>query len=218
MCHRITESSRLEKPFKIKSNHQPGLRSPITKPCPLAPHLLNASRDGDSTDTLGSPPQCPTTLSIKKFFLMSILNLPWRNLRPRPHLLPLFMWDKRLTPSSLQSTFRKSQRVQVVAECKTAQCTLWPRTVLHALSDPPAPSSQHCHSPSPYTPIPAPLQLCQLTQPADSPPSLLSLLLVDHLFTTYFLFFFPVLQPVTCLKLKHVLKYSARTSSGSGFS
>ena len=119
MCHRITESSRLEKPFKIKSNHRPGSWSPITKPCPLAPHLLNASRDGDSTDTLGSPPQCPTTPSIKKFFLMSILNLPWCNLRPRPHLLPLCMWEKRLTPSSLQSTFRKSQRVQVVAECTT---------------------------------------------------------------------------------------------------
>lgn len=123
--------------------------------------------------------------------------------------------DTLITAVYLQEVSESSGSCRVY---NTAQCTPWPRTVLHALSDPPAPSSQHCHSPSPYTPIPAPLQLCQLTQPADSPPSLLSLLLVDHLFTTYFLFFFPVLQPVTCLKLKHVLKYSARTSSGSGFS
>ena len=39
--------------------------------------FLNTPRDGDSTTTLGSPFQCLTTLSIKKFFLISSLNLPW---------------------------------------------------------------------------------------------------------------------------------------------
>jgi len=36
---RIIESSRLEKTFKIKSNHQFDLPSPITKPCLLVPRL-----------------------------------------------------------------------------------------------------------------------------------------------------------------------------------
>jgi len=42
----------------------------------------NLSRDGDSTTVLGSLVQCLTTLSIKKFFLIPNINLPWRNLRP----------------------------------------------------------------------------------------------------------------------------------------
>ncbi|KAK4819936.1 hypothetical protein QYF61_015557 [Mycteria americana] len=41
-----------------------------------------ATRDGDSTPSLGSLFQCLTTLSVKKNFLISSLNLPWRNLRP----------------------------------------------------------------------------------------------------------------------------------------
>ena len=39
--------------------------------------FLNTSRDGDSTTSLGSPFQCLTTLPVKKFFLISSLNLPW---------------------------------------------------------------------------------------------------------------------------------------------
>jgi len=49
-------------------------------------HLLNTSRDGASTTSLGSLFQCFTTLSVKKFFLISNLNLPWCNLRPFPLL------------------------------------------------------------------------------------------------------------------------------------
>ena len=44
--------------------------------------FLNTFRDGDSTIELGSLFQCLTTLSVKKFFLTSNLNLPWCNLRP----------------------------------------------------------------------------------------------------------------------------------------
>ena len=44
--------------------------------------FLNTSRDGESTASLGSLFQCLTTLSVKTFFLISSLNLPWRNLRP----------------------------------------------------------------------------------------------------------------------------------------
>ncbi|KAK4833077.1 hypothetical protein QYF61_027739 [Mycteria americana] len=51
--------------------------------------LLNTSRDGDSTTSLGSLFQCLITLSVKKNFLISSLNLPWRNLRPFPLVLSL---------------------------------------------------------------------------------------------------------------------------------
>jgi len=49
--------------------------------------FLITSRDGDSTTSLGSLFQCFTTLSVKKFFLISNLNLPWHNLRPFPLIL-----------------------------------------------------------------------------------------------------------------------------------
>ena len=49
--------------------------------------FLNTSRDGDSTTSLGSLFQCLTTFCVKKFFLISNLNLPWLNLRPFPLIL-----------------------------------------------------------------------------------------------------------------------------------
>jgi len=49
--------------------------------------FLNTSRDGGLTTSLGSLFQCLTTLSVKKFFQISNLNLPWRNLRPFPLIL-----------------------------------------------------------------------------------------------------------------------------------
>ncbi|KAK4826124.1 LOW QUALITY PROTEIN: hypothetical protein QYF61_005276 [Mycteria americana] len=66
---------------------------------------LNTSRDGDSTTSLGSLFQCLITLSVKKNFLISSLNLPWRNLRPFPLVLSLVTWEKRPTPTSLQPPF-----------------------------------------------------------------------------------------------------------------
>ena len=51
--------------------------------------FLNTSRDGNSTTSLSSLFQCLTTLSVKKFFLISNLNLPWHNLRPLPLVLSL---------------------------------------------------------------------------------------------------------------------------------
>ena len=47
-------------------------------------HFFNTSRDGHSTTSLGSLFQCLTTLSVKKFFPIPNLNLPWHNLRPFP--------------------------------------------------------------------------------------------------------------------------------------
>ena len=46
--------------------------------------FLKTSRDGDSTTSLGSLFQCLATLSVKKFFLITNLNLPLCNLRPFP--------------------------------------------------------------------------------------------------------------------------------------
>ena len=63
---------------------------------------LNTSRIGDSTTSLGSPFQCLTTLSEKKYFLTSSLNLPWCSLKPFPLVLSLVTQEKRPIPSSLQ--------------------------------------------------------------------------------------------------------------------
>lgn len=41
--------------------------------------LLNTSRHGDSTTSLGRLFQCLTTLSVRKFFQKSNLNFPWCN-------------------------------------------------------------------------------------------------------------------------------------------
>ena len=60
--------------------------------------FLNTSRDGDSTTSLRSLFQCLTTLSVKKFFLISNLNLPWCNLRPFPLILSPVTSEKRPTP------------------------------------------------------------------------------------------------------------------------
>lgn len=83
--NRIIEPSRLEKTFSIiKSNHQPELPSPISKPCPIVP-CANIS---------STPPQIETPPllweahsnaylipSLKKFFLMPKLKLPCCNVR-----------------------------------------------------------------------------------------------------------------------------------------
>ncbi|KAJ7399438.1 hypothetical protein BTVI_115200 [Pitangus sulphuratus] len=41
----------------------------------MSSHSLNTSRDGDSTTSLASLFQCLTMISLKKFFLLSNLNL-----------------------------------------------------------------------------------------------------------------------------------------------
>jgi len=74
----MMDSSRLEKISKIiKYNCQPNTTM-AAKSCPGVPYLhvfLNTSRDGDSTTSLGILFQFLTTLSVKKFFLISSLNL-----------------------------------------------------------------------------------------------------------------------------------------------
>lgn len=69
-------------------------------------HQMNTSRAGDSTISLGSQFQCLITLSVKKFFQISNVNLHWCNLRSFPLLLLLGTWERRPTPTSLQPPFR----------------------------------------------------------------------------------------------------------------
>ena len=59
-------------------------------------HLLNTSRDGDSTTSLGSLFQCLITLSVKKFFLISNLNFPWRREGQSIQLCSLWVWVMRI--------------------------------------------------------------------------------------------------------------------------
>ena len=68
--------------------------------------LLNTSRDGDSTTSLGSLSNDLTTLSVKKFFLISNLNLPWCNLRPFPLVLLLVTWENRLRHPPATTSFQ----------------------------------------------------------------------------------------------------------------
>ena len=48
----------------------------------------------------GSLFQCLTTLTVKKFFLMSSPNLPWSSFVPFSHILSLVTREKRSAPPS----------------------------------------------------------------------------------------------------------------------
>ena len=106
--HSIIEVLRLENTIKImKSNHDltilPNSNSPQLNHIPEhhIQTVFKHIRDGDSTTSLGSLFQCLTTLSVKKFFLISNLNLPWCNLRPFPLVLSPVTSEKRPTPPVL---------------------------------------------------------------------------------------------------------------------
>ena len=60
---------------------------------------LNASRDGASTISLGNLFQCVTTLCVKKFLLISNLNLPCLSLKPFPLVLSLSALVNSCSPS-----------------------------------------------------------------------------------------------------------------------
>lgn len=62
--------------------------------------FLNISRDNDSTTSQDSLLQHLPSLSKKKIFLTSNLNLSWRNFRPFPLILLLPIQKKQLIPTS----------------------------------------------------------------------------------------------------------------------
>lgn len=59
------------------------------------------TRDGDSITFFGSPSQCLSTLSVKRFFLISNLNLPWYSLTLYPVILSMVAWERQRTLSWL---------------------------------------------------------------------------------------------------------------------
>ena len=53
-------------------------------PMALSSFTIRVSRNGASTISLGNLFQCPTTLTVEDFFLISNLNLPSLSLKPFP--------------------------------------------------------------------------------------------------------------------------------------
>ena len=68
--------------------------------------VLNISREGDSTASLGSLCQGSVTLRGKKFFLMFSWNFLCFSLCPLPLVLSLGTTEKSLAPSSWHPPFR----------------------------------------------------------------------------------------------------------------
>ena len=65
----------------------------------LSRRVLNISREGDSTTSLGSLFQCSFTLRVKKFFFMFTWNFLCFNLCPLPLVLLLGTTPESLAPS-----------------------------------------------------------------------------------------------------------------------
>jgi len=68
-------------------------------------HFLDISRDSVSTTSLGSLFQYLITLSEKKFFLISNLNLSWHNLKTLS-FVPLLLPGKRGQPPPCHTSFQ----------------------------------------------------------------------------------------------------------------
>jgi len=91
-CYRITESQNGR-----------GWKGPLWQSRlhrTLSRRVLNLSREGDSTASLGSLFQCSVTLRGKKFFLMFRRNFLCFSLCPLPLVLLLSTTEKSLAPSS----------------------------------------------------------------------------------------------------------------------
>jgi len=79
--------------------------------------MWNVSRDGASTASLGNLCQCPITLTVKSFFLISSRNLPSFSLNPLLLVLPqqgllkspLYVLQGRNKISSEPSLFQAEQ-------------------------------------------------------------------------------------------------------------
>jgi len=64
---------------------------------------LNTANHGASTNSLGNLFQCLTILTVKKFFLMSNLDLLSFSLKLLPFVLPLQTLVKSISPSFLSA-------------------------------------------------------------------------------------------------------------------
>ena len=79
--------------------------------------VLNISREGDSTISLGSLFQCSVTLTVKNFFLMFIQNFLCSNLCPLPLVLllwfyaPLRAWHHPIHLTSTLQIFVRMDKI-----------------------------------------------------------------------------------------------------------
>lgn len=104
---------------------------------PLSKCLLDTDRPGALTMSLGSLFQCITTLSLKKHFLTTNLNVPWHTFEPFPHILSLDTREKRSAPSPPQEAVEhyhychlcasqiNQSHVDCVKELSRRWCTKW---------------------------------------------------------------------------------------------
>ena len=77
----------------------------------VQPFLKNPQSYGDATTSLGNPFQCLTALSEKKCLLISNLNFPMHNLRPRKNKLENMKKQKSLSKlRKLSSALWNSQK------------------------------------------------------------------------------------------------------------
>ena len=99
--HQITEWLKLEGTSRLHLVQSP-YSEQVTKstlPMTMFSWVLNISKSGDSTTSLGSLFQCLTTLTVKKVFLMFKFNFTYFSLCPLLLLLSLVTTERRLTSS-----------------------------------------------------------------------------------------------------------------------
>jgi len=97
--YRITEWFGLEGTFQGHLVQPPAMSRDIFNQTRLLRAPCNLAWDGASTTSLGNLCQGFTTLSVKKFFFMSRLNLPSFSLKPSPLVLLLEALLRSLSPS-----------------------------------------------------------------------------------------------------------------------
>lgn len=81
-------------------------------PHPTFMCLSITSRNSDSTTSLWQTVPMLDNLSVKKYFLIYDLNLPWPNWCLFYLFLSLVTWENRLTFTWLHSVFRKLERIR----------------------------------------------------------------------------------------------------------
>lgn len=86
--------------------------------------LLNSFGGNDLTMSLASMFQCLVTFSMNIFFLISILNHPWYNLRLFLHFQSLVSWGRDQLPTYIVKSYRL---ISCSFKARAALCLLFSR-------------------------------------------------------------------------------------------